>query len=55
MNMVFIDTTNHFYNKLNSHILSLNEIEEYIFNLINNLGIDEYVLGVDFIEGGNIR
>ena len=52
--MVFIDTTNHFYNKLNSHILSLNEIEEYIFNLINNLGIDEYVLGVDFIEGDNL-
>jgi len=48
--MIFIDTTNVFYRNLDTHILSLNEIENYIFNLIIKINIEDYVVGVDFIN-----
>ena len=51
--MIFVETTDHFYNNLNHHILSLNEIELYIFNLINRLEIEEYVSDVIFIDSKN--
>jgi hypothetical protein len=48
--MIFVDLTNAFYQDLDKHILSINEIEKYIFDLINYLEIEDYVLGVDFID-----
>ena len=46
--MIFINTSDSFYRNLNNHILSKSEIESYVFNLINNLGIDDYIADVDF-------
>ena len=46
--MIFVETSNHFYNNLDHHILSLNEIELYVFNLINRLEIEEYIYDVSF-------
>ena len=46
--MIFVETSDHFYSKLDHHILSLNEIEAYVFNLINRLEIEEYISDVVF-------
>ena len=48
--MIFIDLSNHFYRDLDKHILSINEIEKYVFDLVNYLEIQDYILDVDFIE-----
>ena len=48
--MVFINTNDSFYKTLNNHILCLNEIEQYIFNLVNRLELESYIVGVDYIE-----
>ena len=48
--MYFINTDDRFYKSLNTHILSINEIEEYVFNLVNRLELESYIVGVDYID-----
>lgn len=52
--MLFIDLTNMFYRNLHTHILSLNEIEEYIFNIRDYLEIEDSIMDVKFVTGNDL-
>ena len=51
--MIFINTSDNFHGNLNDHILSKNEIEAYVFNIINKYGLDYYITDVEFIDDNN--
>ena len=48
--MIFVDLSSEFYRSLSNHILSDNEIEKYVFDLINYLEIEDYILDVEFVN-----
>ena len=48
--MIFVDLSNEFYKKLSNHILSQNEIDKYVFDIINYLEIEDYIVDLEFID-----
>ena len=47
--MIFVDLSNEFYKKLSNHILSQNEIDKYVFDIINYLEIEDYIVDLEFV------
>lgn len=48
--MIFVDLSNEFYKKLCNHILSQNEIDKYVFDIINYLEIEDYIVDLEFVD-----